>query len=164
MIAVIATSAQFNCQSSRSDKQPEKPPRDTSGIVRETTSRAADSSVPINDSVLSPMIKLNSVTPNLSIVGIQVDSLVIVDSLYYIVFAYIATAIQETILPSFAEPDTRLVLEPMYAKDPKVGIDLNNAKNKQLLWIRSLKSKDSFLARITLTSAGKWLITEIVGH
>ena len=107
-----------------------------------------------------PSVHQMSIAANFSAASVGVDSVVILDTLGYRAFLYIASVRAQGSMVSFAEPGQHIEATPQYLKGASGSIDLGDPRNNRLFALRGAKAGDSLEVKISLLSAGGWVLVD----
>jgi hypothetical protein len=108
-----------------------------------------------------PSAHQTAIAANFSAASVGVDSLVILDTLRYRAFLYIASVRAQGTMASFAETGQRIEATPQYLKGASGSIDLGNPRNNRLFALRGAKAGDSLEVKISLLSVGGWVLVDV---
>ena len=141
----------LGCSSSESVKQSENSTsRDTSTVQPPSSPPDYVRSAPDTVKPVPPAENPNTIKPNLSFIGAQVESVEVFDEFRYRLHIFVGTSINEPGVANLIEPSSRIAVEPMYKMDSNGKIDMNDETNKRLLKLRSKKASEIFLGKVSL--------------
>jgi hypothetical protein len=102
-----------------------------------------------------------AVKENLTLVGVVVQSVEIIDSLNYKFTVRVQTAIPETNPENIIELDQIVTVYPAFQLDENKKVNLKNPVNQKLFDMRQLKKGGVFMGRIKLANDMKWYIVDV---
>jgi hypothetical protein len=109
-----------------------------------------------------PMVKQQTaIKPNTSSVSGIITALELVDSLRYKVSIQVNSSLPEGSMENFAEPGQQIVAAPQFFLSGSGFVDTTVERNKRLLGIRTARSGDMFIGKISLTAKGNWVIVDV---
>lgn len=117
------------------------------------------------DSAVTPLVKseqtLPAIKPNTTFIGARINNIEIIDEFRYRLTVTIATAIPLEDMESLIELDQTLVVEPEFVLTEDGKVDPSNPRNEKLLNLRSMQVGDNFIGKVSLNSAGKWVLFDV---
>lgn len=105
--------------------------------------------------------KQTAIKPNASSVSGIITALELIDSLRYKVSIQINSSLTAGSMENFAEPGQHIVAAPQFFLTEGGFIDTTVERNKRLLGLRTARSGDMFIGKISLTANGNWVIVDV---
>lgn len=103
-----------------------------------------------------------TIRENATLIDAIVDSSKIINDLQYELFLTITKASSIGALDNFTEVGQRIKVKPNYVLDDSHKIDRVNERNKRLLKSKELKTGSVIKGKISLTTAGEWILADII--
>lgn len=103
----------------------------------------------------------NIIKENSTLVAAIIDTVEIIDDLYYRVNVKINTAIPDNWNVVVIEPGQEITVLPDYRKNEENNVDLSNPINQKIFEIRNLKKKGMFIGKVTLAPDNNYYLTMV---
>ncbi len=109
-----------------------------------------------------PVVKQQTaVKPNASSVSGIITALELIDSLRYKVSIQVSSSLPEGSVVNFAEAGQQIVAAPQFFLTGNGVIDTTVERNRRLLGLRTARSGDMFIGKVSLTANGNWVIVDV---